>query len=178
MELLDEREPSNASSLRLEVSDLGERAGMDSAVMVLGALATKAMPGGARAQRVVLVSPKEVQHHPVVEPLEWTAFLSQLEGPVGLDPRHAQAVRRAWNDLRAALGPKLPLPRAEGGDGGQLKFAWSGEKFYAGLEIHADDTHEWFYRDRHLDRADGTRGPARGAPAHAFLAFLKFATGA
>lgn len=109
-------------------------------------------------------------HH---EPLEWSEFLHGLEGgSVGLSSHHAERVREVWRELRAAIGPRLPLPQATSRDDGQIAFAWSRPEIYAEIEIHPDRTYEWFARDRTRDRHDGSSEPQVGALDERLLKLL------
>ena len=115
----------------------------------------------------------DLSFQPFIEPDEWSTLLRNLEAhPVGLPAEQARAVRQAWTDLRAAIGPSLPLPRVQGGEEGELKFAWSSDRFYAELEIHEDTSHEWFFRDRERDVHNGSAGPEPGAVPGQFLSLL------
>jgi hypothetical protein len=113
---------------------------------------------------------------PLSEPPEWSAFLRGLtDSKVGLDAVHARRVRQVWNELRGAVGAKLPLPRVERVEDDALCLSWSSEALYAEIAIRADGSHTWFVRDHRSDQHDGSTDASPGSPSRSFLQFLQSA---
>ncbi len=91
------------------------------------------------------------------ELLAFQRYMAALEtAPVCLSPPHSQAVQQRWIELRASLGPSLPLPSVGPTADGDLQFAWSRKDRYVDIDIHPDGTFEWFATNRETGEHQGS----------------------
>lgn len=94
--------------------------------------------------------------------------------PIRLAAARILYVLVVFGHIRGAVGDRLAFPSIEQGqEEGAVALIWSRGHFYAEVELHADGTHEWFFRDRTHDTHDGSDGPARGLIAPRFCELLK-----
>jgi hypothetical protein len=65
-----------------------------------------------------------------------------------ISPVTACRAAQAWVDVSEATGNALPVPAACTGPDGQMMYVWDKGRHHLELEIAADGTAEFFYRDR------------------------------
>ncbi len=110
---------------------------------------------------------------PSAEKLLFESCLASLERePAQLNPSHAKKVRQVWREMLVAVGPRLPLPRLDAGDEGEVRIAWSTDTAYSSLEVHPDGSLTWFVRDHSLGTFQGSGEPYRGGVPRSFLEFI------
>lgn len=94
---------------------------------------------------------------------DWFAYLARLplQGA-------ARVVERLFRDARARVreqtGRSLSVPVTIRGDDGSLHLAWDAGRHYVDVDVFADGTIEWFYRDRTTEALDGTEDACPASP--------------
>jgi hypothetical protein len=89
-------------------------------------------------------------------------------------PEQLTLVERHLTTIRAAV-PGLPIPQIEpcDDDDSGVRLVWSRAGWIADVWLHADGTHEWFWRDRVADAYDGTSGPEGDSISARLLLYLR-----
>lgn len=77
-----------------------------------------------------------------------------------------------WHHLCAKV-TSPPEPIVEGTQDAGLRFAWNLRDAYLDVEIYADGTVEWFFKDRKSDQVDGTKDEREGELPDTFFKHLR-----
>ena len=116
------------------------------------------------------------QAKPCVDP-GWQAYLRRLATSNTPYRSTAERLANLWSLLTLRMdqeGYELPAPIAlPDASTGAIHLAWNGLRHYLELELFANGTWEWFYRDRETADTDGGEPPNTGSVPEAFAARLK-----
>ncbi len=80
--------------------------------------------------------------------LEWHAHLEGMTEPLG------SLARELWRLLQEVVGEPR-VPQAGPVSGGGFQFVWDRDEHHLEIEILADRTLEWFYRNRRTGNLEG-----------------------
>lgn len=99
---------------------------------------------------------------------EFGHFLRSLEAPpIALPVNGAATIRRVWLQLRAGLGPTLPVPGADRPEEEPevlLRFFWYHDRAFVEVEFLDGGGLRWFSRDNRSGAADGGDTPVPVLP--------------
>jgi hypothetical protein len=99
--------------------------------------------------------------------LPWQRFIENLGQQHLFRPHHLSRVRQVWAHIRNHVGPRLPLPVTQPTPDGAIQLYWDIHNKYLELDVYADGTLHWFFKDRASSERDGTEDdPVRGVPSH------------
>ena len=95
----------------------------------------------------------------------WHQFIDGLAAAGQFRAHHLSAVRRTYEEIRQRVGRRLPLPVTQPTQEGAIQLAWDDGARFVDVEVFADGTMHWYYRDRSRGQIDGTDDePVRGVP--------------
>jgi hypothetical protein len=105
----------------------------------------------------------------------WYRFLDELQVEHRYSAQHLSRVRDTWEEIRAFVGDRLPLPVTQSGAEGAIQLYWDNKRKYVEVDVLADGTLHWFYKDRSTEARDGTEDePVRGVPSHLLARLVEF----
>lgn len=97
----------------------------------------------------------------------WQRFVDDLDEQRLFQPHHLSRVRQVWEHIRDHVGPRLPLPVTQPTPDGAIQLYWDDGNKYLEVDVYADGTLHWFYKDRAGSERDGTDDDrVRGVPSH------------
>jgi hypothetical protein len=79
--------------------------------------------------------------------LQFLAEIAAGHDPA-VTPATAELARRAWEQIRAATGNRMPVPAACTVPDGQIFYCWDHHRHHLELEIIPNEPADYFYRDR------------------------------
>ena len=92
----------------------------------------------------------------------WQRFVDDLGERRLFQAHHLSRLRQVWKHIRDHVGPRLPLPVD-----GAIQLYWDAGNKYLEVEVYADGTLRWFYKDRAgLERDGSDDDRVRGVPSH------------
>lgn len=89
----------------------------------------------------------------------------------GVAPVHVGFVLERWREMVAQAAPDEPTVEITAA--GAVKFSWNSKRYYADLDIHPDNSIEWYWRDRDANASDGTTGEPLRYLDPAFYRYLR-----
>ena len=89
---------------------------------------------------------------PAVE--RWGVYLRSLQTRGLTSGDVAVAAEQLWSSLRGSVASVTPPDASPSNDGGLL-MSWDRNGLHMELEVLADCTYEWFFRQRSLDISEG-----------------------
>lgn len=98
---------------------------------------------------------------------EWQHFLDALAEKRIFTQQHITKVRQVWERIRSRVGTRLPIPVTQPSADGALQLYWDVEDKYIEIDVYANGTLHWFYKDRVSGDIDGSDDePERGVALH------------
>lgn len=111
--------------------------------------------------------------HPLaVRESEWLKFLFGLVDAGYVSESQVSHVRAFWEELKNRIGRPLRLPITMPAGDGSIQLAWSTKEHYLDIDMFADGSYEWFYRNRFTDELDGTENERCTALSAPLLALI------
>ena len=101
----------------------------------------------------------------------WNTYLDSLAGSTEVSSHAVETTRRLWRSLSRRI-PSLSVPAAEPLESGTLQLVWDAGRTHVDVDVLADGTFEWFYRDRTTGLTSGQEDCAPEALPDALCAFL------
>lgn len=97
----------------------------------------------------------------------WHRFIDELGQQHLFQSHHLSRVRQVWKQIRDHVGPRLGLPVTQSTVEGAVQLYWDTGSKYLEVDVYADGTVHWFYKNRMSGERDGTDDErVRGVPSH------------
>jgi hypothetical protein len=97
----------------------------------------------------------------------WYRFIDELGEEHVFQLHHLSRVRQVWKQIRDQVGPRLALPVTQATPDGAIQLYWDTGTKYLEIEVYADGTLHWFFKDLTSGFRDGTDDErVRGVPSH------------
>jgi hypothetical protein len=122
-------------------------------------------------REVFRIRPTATPEDPRVK--EHLAYLKRMVDERVIEFRLGEVAGAVWNAVHAGTGGGLPVPAAAAFPGGPVEYHWEVGPHQLSVEIPADESCHWFYRNKVTGGTWGTEAPITDGIPPQFLAYLQ-----